>query len=107
MAERLFADTSVTGVVGVGQLPGITGVGLAKSFAQHFGREVAFEGMTPEAFGETLAPWIGADAAAGVVAGYQAKARTSGSAIVQETRAQRLLGLTPRSVLQWLAEMAS
>lgn len=107
VAERLLAEASVTGVVGVGQLPGITGVDLAKGFAQHFDRKVNFESMTPEAFGETLAPWIGAEAAAGVVAGYQAKARTSGSAIVQERSAQRLLGLTPRSVPQWLAEVAA
>lgn len=107
VAERLFADMSVTGVVGVGHLPGITGVGLAQGFAQHFGREVTFEGISPEAFGETLAPWIGEEAAAGVVAGYQAKAQTSGSAIIQETSAQRLLGLAPRSVQQWLAEMAA
>lgn len=107
VAERLLTDTSVTGIVGVGQSPGITGVELARGFSKHFGREVKFEGITPEQFGEMLAPLIGAGAAAGVVAGYQAKARTSGSVIAAETSAQRLLGLTPRSVPQWLAEISA
>ncbi|WP_226051480.1 SDR family oxidoreductase [Dickeya chrysanthemi] len=106
-AERLLTDASVTGVIGVGALPGLTGIDLANGFSQHFGREVKFEGISPEAFGELLLPWIGADAAAGVVAGYQAKARTSGSVIHQATSGQKLLGLTPRSVQQWLADVSA
>ena len=106
-AERLLLDTSVTGVVGVGQLPGVTGTGLAEGFARYLGRPVTFASLAPEALGEMLAPLFGADAAAGVVAGYQAQAQASANAIAQETSAQRLLGLTPRTLQQWLAETAA
>ena len=106
IVERLLTDASVTGVVGVGQLPGITGTDLAEGFARHLGRSVSFHGLSPEAFGDMIAPLIGADAAAGVAAGYQAQARASANAITEETSAQRLLGMTPRTLQQWLAEMS-
>ena len=106
IVERLLTDASVTGVVGVGQSPGITGMDLAEGFARHLGRSVSFHGLSPEAFGDMIAPLFGADAAAGVVAGYQAQAQASANAIAAETSAQRLLGLTPRTLQQWLAEMS-
>ena len=106
-AERLLLDTSVTGVVGVGQSPGITGADLAEGFARYLGRPVSFASLEPEAFGEMIAPLFGAGAAAGVVAGYQAQAQASANAIAQQTSAQHLLGLTPRTLQQWLAEIAA
>lgn len=106
VAERLLLDASVTGVVGVGQSPGVTGTDLAQGFAHYLGRPVSFGSLEPEAFGEMITPLFGAGAAAGVVAGYQAHAEASANAIAQETSAQRLLGLTPRTLQQWLAEIA-
>lgn len=106
VAERLLTDTSVTGVVGVGQAPGITGLNLAESFAQYLSRQVSFSSLAPETFGEMIAPLFGAAAAAGVVAGYQAQARAAANAIAAETSAQRRLGLTPRTLHQWLAEIS-
>ena len=107
VAERLLLDISVTGVVGVGQAPGITGMDLAAGFSSYLGRPVSFSSLLPEAFGELIAPLFGADAAAGVVAGYQAQARASANAITQDTSAQRLLGLTPRSLQQWLTDISA
>lgn len=107
VAERLLMDASVTGVVGVGQSPAITGVDLAEGFSSYLSRPVSFSSLAPEAFGEMIAPLFGAGAAAGVVAGYQAQAQASANAIAQDTSAQRLLGLTPRSLPQWLAEMSA
>lgn len=107
VAERLLIDTSVTGVVGVGQSPGITGMDLAEGFAGYLGRAVSFSSLEPEAFGEMIAPLFGTGAAAGVVAGYQAQAQASANAIAQETSAQRLLELTPRTLQQWLAEISA
>lgn len=98
---------SVTGVVGVGQSPAITGVDLAEGFSSYLSRPVSFSSLAPEAFGEMIAPMFGDGAAAGVVAGYQAQAQASANAIAQDTSAQRLLGLTPRSLPQWLAEMSA
>lgn len=107
VAERLLVDATVTGVVGVGQSPGITGVDIAEGFARYLGRSVSFSSLEPQAFGEMIAPLFGAAAAAGVVAGYQAQAQASANAIAQETSAQRVLGLTPRTLQHWLAEISA
>jgi uncharacterized protein YbjT (DUF2867 family) len=107
VAARLLTDTSVTGIVGVGQQPPITGAELAEGFARYLGRKVTFESLAPERFGELLTPLLGAGAAAGVVAGYQAQARASANAIASRTSAQWILGLTPRTVQQWLTEVGA
>lgn len=103
VAERLLADTAITGIVGLGHAPGLTGADLADGFAEHLGKPVQYQAITPEAFGEMIAPLFGAGPAAGVVAGYQAKAQTSGCVVADATSAQTLLGLQPRSVREWLA----
>lgn len=105
VVERLLTDDSVSGQVGVGHEPGLTGQQLAQSFSQALSRQVAFESLTPRAFGEMIAPMFGEAAAAGVVAGYEAQAQATANAIAARTSAQNLLGLHPRSVEQWLAEM--
>lgn len=105
-AERLLTDTAVTGVVGVGHLPGLKGADLADGFAAQLGRPVAFEALTPEQFGDLLRPMFGPGADA-VVALYQALAKMPGNVIDERTSAQRLLGLTPRSVSQWLADVTA
>ena len=106
-AERLLLDAPVTGVVGVGQSPGITGTELADGFARYLGRPVSFSGLTPAEFGDMITPLFGAAAAGGVVAGYQAQAKASANAITPQTSAQRLLGLTPRTLQQWLTEISA
>lgn len=105
VAAALFVDTSVTGIVGVGQLPTITGTELAERFTNHFGYKVTYGSLSPEEFGVRLATLFGEAVAAGVVAGYKAKALTTDSAIEPGTSAQRLLGITPRTVEQWLSEI--
>jgi hypothetical protein len=105
VAAKLLTETTVTGIVGVGQLPPITGTQLAEGFARYLGRKVTYESITPEAFGEILTPLLGAAAAAGVVTGYKARAHGSADAIAARTSAQQVLGLTPRRVQQWLAEL--
>lgn len=105
VAERLLADAAITGIVGLGHAPGLTGDDLAAGFAAHLGKPVRYEAITPEAFGDMIAPMFGAGPAAGVVAGYQAKAQTKGCVIADATSAQTLLGLAPRSVQQWLADV--
>lgn len=107
VADKLLNDKSVTGIVGVGQLPAITGNALAEAFSHHFGRTVAFDSLTPEEFGKRLATLFGEIAAAEVVENYKAKALTRDSAIAPETSAQKLLGITPRTVEQWLSEIGA
>jgi len=103
-AERLLLDMSITGVVGVGQSPGLTGMDLAQAFARYLSRPVSFSSVAPEVFGEMIAPLFGTAAAAGVVAGYQAQALAGANAINKATSAQHLLGLPPRTPQQWLTE---
>nr|WP_051112876.1 hypothetical protein [Mesorhizobium loti] len=93
VAERLLTDTSVTGVVGVGQLPGLRGADLAAGFSEQFGRTISFDALTPEAFGKLIEPMFG-PAAANVVGFYQALSQVPDNVIAEVTSAQRLLGLT-------------
>ena len=72
----------------------------------HADLQALFDRLAPEAFGEMIAPLFGAAAVAGVVAGYQEQARAAANAIAAETSAQRRLGLTPRTLHQWLAEIS-
>ncbi|MBB6487086.1 SDR family oxidoreductase [Rhizobium lusitanum] len=102
-AEKLLADHAVSGIVGVGQLPGVKGADLATSFAEQFSTAVSFESLAPDEFGKLIEPMFG-PAAANVVGLYTALWEAPANVIAEETSAQRLLGLTPRNVSQWLAE---
>ncbi|MER5964579.1 NmrA family NAD(P)-binding protein [Streptomyces sp. NPDC002057] len=103
----LFDRPDVTGTVEVGQVPGVTGPGLADAFAAHLGREVTYEALAPAAFGEVLAPLLGGGAAAGVAGLYAFLGTLPDNAIGSDRTAQRLLGLTPRTPVQWLAEIGA
>ena len=103
---RLLTDASpTTGTVGVGHRPGLTGPDLAAAFSSHLGREVRFEDITPEAFGELITPLFG-PAAALVVELYQALNAQDGNTIAEDSSAQELLGLRPRPIEQWLEDLA-
>ena len=103
---RLLTDASpTTGTVGVGHRPGLTGPDLAAAFSSHLGREVRFEGITPEAFGELITPLFG-PAAAPVVELYRALNAQDGNTIAEDSSAQELLGLRPRPIEQWLEDLA-
>ncbi|MCC4601145.1 NmrA family NAD(P)-binding protein [Xanthomonas melonis] len=105
VAAQLFDRPAITGVVGVGQLPGLLGADLAAAMAKHFGRDVQFQPMQPEAFGEQLQPLLG-PAAMAIAGFYQALWQTHANTINPATSAQQLLGSTPRSVEQWLKDVA-
>ncbi|MBD3773894.1 MAG: NmrA family NAD(P)-binding protein [Rhodobacteraceae bacterium] len=106
VVERLLEQTSVNGVVGVGQLPGLLGEDLAAGFQHHLGRDVAFGSISPQAFGTLIEPLIGP--AAGAVAGFYGVLQNGqANVIADHTSAQKLLGIAPRSVQQWLSEALS
>jgi uncharacterized protein YbjT (DUF2867 family) len=105
VAAALLMNDAITGVVDIGQLPAVTGDELAKSFANHLGREVSYMSLTPEDFGKRLAVLFGEAVAAEVVAGYEAKVLTKDSAIDVKISAQQLLGINPRTVEQWLVDI--
>ena len=106
VVARLLTDASpTTGTVAVGHRPGLTGPDLAAAFSSRLGREVRFEGVTPEAFGELITPLFG-PAAAPVVELYQVLNTQDGSTIAEDGSAQELLGLRPRPIEQWLEDLA-
>lgn len=106
VAVRLLTDTAVSGTVGVGHLPGLTGPELAGAFASAWGRDVRFDAITPDAFGELITPMFG-PAAALVVDLYRALNTQDRFVLPAESSAQQLLGLTPRPVAAWVAELGA
>lgn len=106
VAVGLLADHTVTGIVGVGHLPGMKGAALAEGFSARFNRPVQFEAQSPDEFRTLLEPMFG-PAAANVAAFYQALSKLDENVIVEETSAQRLLGLVPRSVEKWLDDVSA
>ena len=105
VVARLLTDASVTGTVAVGHRPGLTGQDLAAAFSTHLGREVRYEGITPEAFGKLITPLFG-PAAAPVVDLYRTLNEQDGNIIGEDNSAQVLLGLAPRPVESWLAALS-
>ncbi|MFF6881369.1 SDR family oxidoreductase [Streptomyces sp. NPDC012474] len=105
VAVALFERPDVTGVVGVGQYPAITGPDLAEAFAARFGRDVVFEPLSPDEFRTSVAPLIGEGPAAVVAEAYRAMSAMPGRSIAPETSAQKLLDITTRTTTQWLAAM--
>jgi uncharacterized protein YbjT (DUF2867 family) len=101
----LFTRPDITGIVEVGQLPGITGADLAAAFAATYGRDVAFAAQTPADFGAQLVSLAGEEAAAEVQDRYEQVAKLPDNTIAQDRSAQHLLGLTPRSTTQWLTDL--
>ncbi|HIH74092.1 MAG TPA: NmrA family NAD(P)-binding protein [Methanosarcina sp.] len=105
VAAELLTKPHVSGIVWVGQLPAVTPEGIAKSFSKHFGRNISYKSLKPEEFGQMLVPLIGLDAASEVVKVYESKALQNESEINEERSAQKLLGLKPHSVSEWLIAM--
>jgi uncharacterized protein YbjT (DUF2867 family) len=101
----LFDHHDVTGVVSVGQYPAFTGPDLAQAFGTHFGKNVVFEPITPEQMRTSVAPLIGEGPAADVAGMYTAMSTLPDRAIAPENSAQKLLGVTPRTTGQWLADI--
>jgi uncharacterized protein YbjT (DUF2867 family) len=104
-AVALFEQRDVTGIVQVGQSPAVTGKDLAEAFATANDRDVVYEAQSPADFAALLAPLMGAEAAAVVQNGYEQIVSLPDNAIDPERSAQRLLGRTPRTTLQWLTDL--
>ncbi|MER5226870.1 NmrA family NAD(P)-binding protein [Streptomyces flaveus] len=105
VAAALFGQPDVTGVVSVGQYPAITGQELAEAFSARLGRNVAYEAITPEDLRASLAPLLGEGPAADVAGVYQAMQALPDRSIAPERSAQKLLGITPRTAIQWLTDI--
>jgi uncharacterized protein YbjT (DUF2867 family) len=105
VAVRLLTDRGVTGTVSVGALPGLLGADVAEGFSAHLRRPVTFDAIAPDAYGELITPLFGAGAAGPVVDSYHHRLTQPGEQISRNQSAQELLGITPRTVQQWLADL--
>ncbi|MFH8614711.1 NmrA family NAD(P)-binding protein [Streptomyces sp. NPDC017979] len=105
VVAALLRRTDVVGTVAVGQYPAVTGPQLAAAFGDRFGREVAYEGITPDAFAGLIAPLLGEATAAGVAGLYRAIGTLPDHAIAPVDSAQELLGLSPRTTGEWLVDL--
>lgn len=104
-AVALLTDSSVTGNVAVGALPALIGPDIAEGFGHHYNTSVTYESQDPEVFGEQIRPLFGEQAARPVIDAYVWRQSQPGEVIDDERSAQKLLGLTPRSVDQWLRDL--
>lgn len=106
VVAHLLLHSEATGVVSVGQLPGLTGNMLAECFSAYLGTPIRYEGITPAEFGTLIAPFLG-PAAATVVALYEALNGEPSFTIPEDNNAQHLLGIEPMSILQWLPQFST
>lgn len=104
VVAALFERREVSGVVEVGQDPAILGADLARAFSTRLGHDVTYRALTPGAFGGIISPLLG-PASAGVVGLYEYLGSLAHAAIAPGRSAQELLGIMPRSVDQWLADV--
>lgn len=105
VAARLFDNNSITGTVGVGHLPGLDGNALAHGFSDFLKKPVSYEPLDPAVFKNMLTPLYGSEAATEVADSYANYARVGSNVIRQETSAQSLLDLKPRTIESWLSEI--
>ncbi|GAA4690393.1 SDR family oxidoreductase [Nocardioides nanhaiensis] len=105
-AVRLLTDESVTGRVTIGALPALLGSDLADGFSTYLETSVVFEAQDPEEFGRQIIPMFGEQGARPVIDSYVWRQTQVSEVIDEEPSAQRLLGLSPRTVAQWLEEAA-
>ncbi|VXB09956.1 SDR family oxidoreductase [Nocardioides sp. AX2bis] len=103
-AVALLIDGSITGRVTVGALPALLGSDLADGFSTHLGTPVSFEAQDPEDFGRGIIPMFGEQAARPVIDSYVWRQTQVSDVIDEERSAQRMLGMVPRTVAQWLAD---
>ncbi|PPG28593.1 hydroxylase [Pseudoclavibacter sp. RFBG4] len=106
IAVKLLTDNvDVQGVVTAGALPALLGDDLADGFSAHLDKAVTFESQTPDDYGKLILPIFGPAGVEPVIASYHARWSMPDERIDESRSAQKLLGLAPRSVEQWLRDM--
>lgn len=103
---RLLTESGITGNVSVGSLPALSGADLARGFSAYLGTEVRYESITPQEFGMATVPLFGEAGVLPVVEAYEHRQSQPGDVIAEPRSAQKLLGIAPRTVEEWLRELA-
>ena len=103
--KLLVDDIDVQGLVTAGALPALLGDELAEGFSAHLSKPVDFESQNPEDYGKLITPIFGAAGVEPVIASYHARWSMPDESIEESRSAQRLLGVAPRSVEQWLRDV--
>lgn len=105
IAVQLLTDNvDVQGVVTAGALPALLGDDLAEGFSAHLNTPVTFESQNPDDYGKLITPLFGAAGVEPVIASYHARWSMPDERIDESRSAQTLLGISPRSVAQWLRD---
>lgn len=105
IAMKLLTDNvDVQGIVTAGALPALLGDDLAEGFSAHLNKPVTFESQNPDDYGQLIIPIFGAAGVEPVIASYHARWSMPDERIDESRSAQKLLGVTPRSVEQWLRD---
>lgn len=102
LVVALLTDRTTTGTVSVGAVPGLLGADLAAGFAEYLGREVAFEAISPQDYGDLIVPMFGEAGARPVVEGYEWRSTQPDEVIPELNSAQQRMGLKTRGVTEWL-----
>jgi uncharacterized protein YbjT (DUF2867 family) len=84
-------------------LPGETASGreVAAALTRVLGRPIRWEAIAPDAFGQRLRPYLGAQAAEGTAAVYRMLAESPPAPLPDPSAARAALGWAPRDVATW------
>lgn len=104
LVVRLFQDLSVQGLVGLGALPGLTGLDLAAAFSDGLGKPVTYEAITPDQFVTLLTPMFGEPIANTVADLYRAINLADHHEIQSDTASQTRLGFAPMAITDWVRQ---
>lgn len=106
IAVKLLTDNvDVPGVVTAGALPPLLGDDLAAGFSSHLKKSIRFRSVNPDGYGKLIIPIFGVAGAEPVVASYHARWSMPDERIDESRSAQKLLGVAPRSIEQWLRDI--
>ncbi|ABM10717.1 Conserved hypothetical protein (plasmid) [Paenarthrobacter aurescens TC1] len=104
---KLLTESRINGNVSVGSLPALSGADLARGFSAYLGTTIRYESISPKEFGIATVPLFGEAGVQPVVEAYEYRQSQQGDVILEARSAQKLLGIAPRTVEEWLKELAA
>lgn len=105
VVTALFKRKDINGIINIGQFPPLTGNDLAKEFSTYLKKDIKYKEISPDDFGLMLKPLIGEKNSTVVSQLYKGFAKERHHSFDYNTSAQHILGLTPKSIQNWLQIM--